>query len=330
MGIYRHRSRVISIHPPNFLEYFTSFHLSENTVVLQPCLGFSLSGFPNESGTLSLNSRFSSSTNTPKEPQMRSCWNWRRLPKKGDGTDFRAWNLIHFACRCLNFIVPSSTIRKFVTTVCLDRYLKLGRLRSNQSNGYHLRGVRHFDEESTQMLGALLNVFSENHSTIVKVLEEWLVGQPSRSRSDIDASLAVEILAFLPYALRYRHYDDPKPELEVFWRKFTRAEFMRTAKVKLVNSQRKTRLSATSCSGARKSKSVILLACYGIEGAFLNIPYRIFPMMWSAAPQLLGSVLFAESYSHLPGKPIEYLNRDNEINSLRAWGICCFRLQRLG
>jgi hypothetical protein len=229
-----------------------------------------------------------------------------KTAEKGEGTDLQAWNLIHFACRCLNFIVPSSAIRKLITTVCLDRYLKLGRLRSTQSNGYDPRRISHYDREPIHAsLAAILNVFSENQPTIVRVVEEWLIDK-LQNGTDIDASLAVEILTYLPYAFRYPHYDDPGPERRAFWKEFTERVY-EACKIEIRQLAKKDRVVCNIVFWRREFEITDFISLYGIEGAFINIPYRIFPMMWSAAPQLLGSVLFAETYAHITTKPKETL-----------------------
>jgi hypothetical protein len=232
-------------------------------------------------------------------------------------TDIQSWNLLNFACRCLNFIVPSSTVRRLITTVCLDRCLKLGRSRLTQSTRDDPDRLAPNEEALQSSLGALLSIFSENQATIAKVVEEWLVNKLG-SVVDTDASLAIELLFYLPYAIEYPHYEYPNPDRRAFWRDFSERVFeANRSRVDKINKEDWIICNIGFWRG--EIDIVDFIKWYGIEGAFCTIPYRIFPMPWPPARQLLGTVLNGRPYQAYESKRdlIEYSSQQlDKLGSL--------------
>jgi hypothetical protein len=79
------------------------------------------------------------------------------------------WNLLSFAVRCLQFIVPRPRVRREITKVCLERCL----LWSNKKSLNYLSDFEDH-EKPREILSDLLDAPTENCITIAEVLEEVL------------------------------------------------------------------------------------------------------------------------------------------------------------
>jgi hypothetical protein len=198
-------------------------------------------------------------------------------------------NLIYFAARCLHFIVPSPRVRKLITGICLDRYLKSGKSRRHEVQVEPL----HYSEETREgALGALLKVSLENRPIVAKAVTDWLSDKIING-SPKDGGLATEITMMLPYSSRP---NAPDESVQQFWRELSEEIFQRCRdKIRLLE---KTQRAVAAIAFWRRELTLVdLINVHGLQAAFSRFNFRIFPMVWSPANQLLGPVISGGSYS---------------------------------
>jgi hypothetical protein len=221
--------------------------------------------------------------------------------------NLEGWNLIQFAARCMHFIVPNPRVRRLIAGICLDRYLNTGKLRSKRSRAQVSDSWHYQEDIMVGALEALLNVNSENQSTIANAAEEWF-NNIIHNGSNLEGAIASEILTFLPYALRSQGPpDDASLDRIKYWHDFS-------DRVYEENYDRICELATTE----RVVSNIVfwrrgldirqLIKWHGLDIAFLKIEYLVFPMMGPPAHQLLNPVLQPRSFSHRS-------NDDDEENS---------------
>jgi GTPase SAR1 family protein len=192
------------------------------------------------------------------------------------------WNVLSFAVRCLEFIVPSPKVTRTVTVEALDLCLNLGdSLRHSRS-----RRGRDFRYEIgvAEIIGYLLHATNENRAPIADSLEKLLI---ERIHSDANvAVLAVEVglnlASFLHFVVAaQRHTDrnmrpDLRPELLDFWNEVSERIYI---------SSRKKMLELASdhfniCIELLEKGDVTLnqfVGWYGTEGIFREVHFRLLP-----------------------------------------------------
>jgi hypothetical protein len=119
------------------------------------------------------------------------------------------WNLLSFAARCLEFIVPSPKVTREITTACIEASLRWGSEQVTEEK-YPKQGPR-------GILGDLLYVALENRLTVMNTLEKLLVERINKG-CEPEALLALEIGLDLDISL-HRRVEGRGPQSEVydFW-----------------------------------------------------------------------------------------------------------------
>lgn len=102
-------------------------------------------------------------------------------------------NLLTFAARCLQFMVPSAEMQRKVTSQCLEACLAWGlgviKLFEEAEDYYPL--YKH--DTAEKIIGTLLRARAENLQAVVSSFEQVIVERANNDTDDVVASLALEI-----------------------------------------------------------------------------------------------------------------------------------------
>ena len=103
------------------------------------------------------------------------------LIEQADKTeDDEAWNLLYFAARCLEFIVPSPRVTRQITTACIERFIYMNPATREQlfgGLGLNLNGFG-LPDKSTQpitTISSLLDSAAENQATITDTFQNIII-----------------------------------------------------------------------------------------------------------------------------------------------------------
>jgi hypothetical protein len=102
-------------------------------------------------------------------------------------------NLLTFAARCLQFMVPSTVVQRKVTSLCLESCITWGLdvIKLFEEAVDYFPGYKH--DMAEKMVGNLLRARSENLQTVVNSFEHVIVERANSSGDDTAASLALEL-----------------------------------------------------------------------------------------------------------------------------------------
>lgn len=118
------------------------------------------------------------------------------LDHAGKARGRRQWNLLSFAGRCLDFLVPSPKQIRRITEVCVEWYINYI---SSPKRGYEKQ--RSFRQRPDELLGSLVRSGMENRSTVASsltsILETYISGSDSEK-----ALIAGDIALRFTYLLR--------------------------------------------------------------------------------------------------------------------------------
>lgn len=105
------------------------------------------------------------------------------------------WNLLSFAVRCLEFIIPSPLITRTITNEYIESYIDLG---LSQINSKKFTKNSSFQENQSisAILGYLLNADAENMNVILKNLEKTLTKHIC-GNDLLKSSLSIELIFHL-------------------------------------------------------------------------------------------------------------------------------------
>jgi hypothetical protein len=132
------------------------------------------------------------------------------LIEQADKTeDDEAFNLLYFAARCLEFMVPSPTVTRKITTACIERFIgsELERIEKEKNSDYEFRSDEPTQQEET--IWRLLDAATENWATITDSFKNLLVEQ-------INSANEREAFIFLDFGI----------SLEEFYTDYTEERFI--------------------------------------------------------------------------------------------------------
>ena len=190
-------------------------------------------------------------------------------------------NLVSFAGRCLEFMIPSPKVTRNITTACLDRCLNWD-LKQHETAKNHTRQFAHSRISlPEELLTALLFAASENRPIIADSYEKLIIDRITNG-SEPEALLALEIALNLPIARHRTRKQIVEEEFLKFWDTVTQ-------RILTVSSDRLKELSKMHfrpcLDGFRKGIISVrdLIEWHGIEALFDGCEYKIFPDTWSAS-----------------------------------------------
>jgi len=238
--------------------------------------------------------------------------------------DRNGWNLISFAARCLQFLVPSSKVRRRVADDCIKRYILWGHEPANHRRRDDLE-FEYVTTRSTVLdpLADLLSAAKENLDTISRSITENLT-TAIQSHNTFDAELALEINTYIPVSLRHPRREKTDQSQIQFWQNISdqiyddcRSNIKKLAKESLG--------VANIAFWRRDITAKQFIQWHGASEFFNYIHQKLFPMAWSPAGQLLGVLLRGVSHSYygIGATQIEKTKRDQ--NEVRTVGKVLFQ-----
>jgi len=124
------------------------------------------------------------------------------------------WNLLSFAARCLEFIVPSPKVTREITTACIEASLTWGSEQvTEEKYSKHGRAHPKYNENPPGILGDLLYVALENRVTMMNTLEKLLVERINKG-NEPETLLALEIGLHLDNSLHL--IEGRRPQREAY------------------------------------------------------------------------------------------------------------------
>lgn len=114
------------------------------------------------------------------------------------------WNLMSFAARCLEFIVPSPKVTRAITKVCIDRFLGLG-LESQMEGLSEEKAVLYESNSTSEIIGSLLCASNENRVPIADSIEKLLterINKGSESEAILALEFGLELSIYIPHQRR--------------------------------------------------------------------------------------------------------------------------------
>jgi hypothetical protein len=209
---------------------------------------------------------------------------------KGD----EEWNLLSFATRCLEFIVPSPRVRRDITTACLEHCLAWGselvKLKKSPERKLKLR----IELKPSEILGILLNATTENRVTIADVVEKLLI-EKAKNSNETEGIIALEIglhLALFFTRSTGGRREQIKEEV-AYWRSLSERIFEACTQQIKVLSEKSVRL----CFDAFWRGQVSIrefIKWHGVENLFRDCNYILTPntFTYSIASDLVINTLF--------------------------------------
>lgn len=205
------------------------------------------------------------------------------------------WNILSFAARCLEFIVPSPKITRNITKACIDYVLTCGLEAALERNKLGNESERQTSRQPIEIIGSLLCATTENRAVIADCFERELTERVTNS-NDSEALLALEVGLLLNLSINRRV---PK-DVEDFWQKVSDRILNACSKYieKLLSK------SVQLCHMVlhqRKGLIGDLIKWHGVESLFLKYPFTLFPSVYSKplAEILVKSVMQSEKQNRL-------------------------------
>jgi len=211
------------------------------------------------------------------------------------------WNLISFAARCLEFMVPSPNVRRDITNACLEFCIKWG-LEQIENKQLSSDKLVDFDvnQPASELLSGLLNSAIENRTTIA---ESWkkLIIDNINSQDDNKSFIAYEIGVNPEIALVFNDSSiqlSQKEDIE-FWRGISESIYENClSRIKTLSS--KYYRMCFDCVFRRKISLCELVDWHGISYVFETQQYNIFPNVFTtplAEILLYNSIFYSSKYS---------------------------------
>lgn len=240
------------------------------------------------------------------------------ISQERETQDDSTWNLLSFAARCLEFMVPRPTATREITLACAERCLAWGLKQIKRGERPEREYATHGRGEPTETLGDLLNAASENRATIADCLERRLI-ERINSSTDNDSVLALEIGLNLTLPLHWRGTRAPSPELLKFWEDTSH-------RIANACSNRMEALCPTHlpiCLEALwrgKVRLAELIQWHGPQAIFYHSSYVTFPNIWkgSVAESLVDAALQSShpSTSETSMSPAGRLRKLEEVGQI--------------
>lgn len=210
------------------------------------------------------------------------------------------WNLVQFAARCLEFMVPTPQMRRDITTECYRRSLEWG-----LAGSPHLASAPDFGKPSARALGSLLRASTENRTAIADCLKFLTIQSINSSNLD-EAVLGAEIGTNLSFAVHGGAETSVQSDVLPFWDAVSR-EITEKCEGKLALLARKDRNLAFVRVWQRKVTAAEFVECFGIEAAFREIPFILLEGLHIS---LAGAVIHSVCASLVDKDSVGYLEKN--------------------
>jgi hypothetical protein len=130
------------------------------------------------------------------------------------------WNLLSFAARCLEFMVPNPVIRRKITVACVEFCIVCGlkRMKEEQLNNDDSKG---FDsaQPARELMSSLLSCLIENRTTVVDSLQQLIIEHINNDHDDDKSFIACEIglQVYIPVIFITPSIQQSLRDVEDFW-----------------------------------------------------------------------------------------------------------------
>jgi hypothetical protein len=229
------------------------------------------------------------------------------------------WNLLSFAVRCLEFMIPSPYVIQDIVLACIRHSLTWGIDQSKKLPSQN----KHDYPKPEEIISYLLNAATDNRKTIAFNLENLLIAQVT-SNNDSEAVLAAEIGLYLQMFL---HVKPPRVLIHTNFRLADQTvEFWQSISDRLMDScsqqlkilsQKHLQICARYLLTRGEISISDVIKWYGIESIFKDYRCTMLPSSswFSIGIQLL---LMCAHFPSLPQNsqiPPIYLNAIKEVGS---------------
>ena len=199
------------------------------------------------------------------------------------------WNLLYFAARCLEFIVPSPKVTREIATACFDRLLtEGGELTAQEKLAKNDNGYLERQHQLMSMTDSLLGSSWENRGTVSEALEE-LITDVIKSGSDFKLIAALETLMYL-----CTNDENVKKVRHIFIENMPKIEKICT---KYVNV----------CLNAYHYLNIVsienIIKWHGLRSIFQDINFSLFAVGWISLSEFIVDYFTINLYDS--AKPIE-------------------------
>ena len=132
------------------------------------------------------------------------------------------WNLLSFASRCLEFMVPKPGVRRDIATACVEFCIRWG-LSQIESGQLPNTKTEDFDVDkpARELMNELLSCLLENRTTIADSLKELITQHINDVNDDAKSFVACEIGLHLYFAIIFSNLQNRNSESAEFWRGFS-------------------------------------------------------------------------------------------------------------
>lgn len=222
------------------------------------------------------------------------------------------WNLLSFAARCLEFIVPSPKVIRDMTKTCIERCLDYGSKQMQFRKAPDLKFGYNGSIGPKELLGELLNPAIENRVTVTDSLEKLLIERINKD-SEPKALLAVEIGQDLTLPLHFgRTNRRPEQELFDFWENVSDRIFDICFN-RIETLCPKHCLTCIKAVRRRKIHIGDLIKWHGIECLFRSYSFTMYPgIYWAPYALFLINTVLMFPYSSEQPQDLK-----NEIQQLK-------------
>jgi hypothetical protein len=223
------------------------------------------------------------------------------------------WNLVSFAARCLQFLVPSPKVRKQIAEASVEWSTAHG------IGWKELHGIRpdiHFSFVPPP-IQELLQSTKENRSTVVKTVRMALTDRITKG-SDADAALAIELTFGISFALK-RSIRESDPENFQMWEDLV-GQVFEECKMNFMNLSEKQVSICNIAFWLRRVTVEDFIRWHGAKRVFERSQYSIMPVSWSIASQLFSVILFGHSFSYGSEGPDGIPPHEYDSQQLRTLG----------
>ncbi|MBD0362528.1 MAG: NACHT domain-containing protein [Coleofasciculus sp. C3-bin4] len=210
-----------------------------------------------------------------------------------------AWNLLSFAVRCLEFMVPSPRMTRQITTACIERCIAFGIEQIEKEKDPEREPPSYESMQPLSTIRSLLKAVAENQATIRDSFQNLLVERIDRA-SEKEAFLSLEIVLhggefYLPESFIHHIFDSYSDRIKELYPK----HFMICLKALFRG----------------EVPLVDFIGWYGVKSIFCDAQFTLFPKagIACAANKLLRYSVQMVSYS--PKQSTQYL-----IDDLREIG----------
>jgi len=205
--------------------------------------------------------------------------------RNGEGDT--GWNLLSFASRCLEFMVPKPKVTREITEACVESCIRWGLIATDDER-------ESLTDEPASVLGGLVWAASENRPTIGSTIQGLLVDRVNNA-DEKEAVLAFDMGSNLALFLHMRQ-GQPVPESEVssFWYGVSNTIFDACSSRAVALSSRHFQVFH-ELFFRRKASVSDLIKWYGTEAVFRPSSHPMIGHFWFSAPGawLLHSALLA-------------------------------------